>query len=320
MDTRLLDVLHDAADEHRLPVARTIDIDLDRVVEESVEQHRGRGRHVHRVAHVSREVALVMDDLHCPAAKDVGGTHDERVADFGRVLHRAPGGACGAVGGLAQTARLEQPLESLAILGEVDVVRTGPDDGDAMRLQGARKLERGLPAVLHDHPLGPFDADDLEHVLKRQRLEVETIGRVVVGRHGLRIAVDHDALVPRLAHRERGLHAAVVELDALPDAVRPTAEHDDLPLVGRLRFALLLVGRVHVRGGGAKLRRARIDSLVDRVQPEAGAMCPNHVLVGTEQRRDPRIGEALALETAQRFEIEPVQRIRPIEPVGAWMS
>ena len=40
MDPRLLDVLHDAADEHRFPVACTIDIDLDGVVEEPVEQHR----------------------------------------------------------------------------------------------------------------------------------------------------------------------------------------------------------------------------------------------------------------------------------------
>ena len=37
------------------------------------------------------------------------------------------------------------------------------------------------------------------------------------------------------------MHAAVVELDALADAVRSTAQHHDLLLVGGLGFAFLLV-------------------------------------------------------------------------------
>ena len=77
-------------------------------------------------------------------------------------------------------------------------------------------------------PFGLLRVDDLEHVLERQRLEVQAVGRVVIGRHGFRIAVDHDRFVAVLAQRERGVHAAVVELDALPDAVRAAAEHDDL--------------------------------------------------------------------------------------------
>jgi hypothetical protein len=77
-------------------------------------------------------------------------------------------------------------------------------------------------------PTGFSTCDDLEHVFQRQRLEVQAIRRVVVGRHGLRIAVDHDRLVAVFAHRQRGMHAAVVELDALADAVRAAAEHHDL--------------------------------------------------------------------------------------------
>ena len=65
---------------------------------------------------------------------------------------------------------------------------------------------------------------DLEHVLERQRLEVEPVGGVVVGGDGLGVAVDHDRLEARaalaLAERHRGVDAGVVELDALPDPVR----------------------------------------------------------------------------------------------------
>ena len=40
MHARLLDVLHDAADHDVGPVAYRVDIDLDGIVEKTVEQHR----------------------------------------------------------------------------------------------------------------------------------------------------------------------------------------------------------------------------------------------------------------------------------------
>ena len=40
MHARLLDVLHDAADHDLGAVADRVDVDLDRVVQEAVEQHR----------------------------------------------------------------------------------------------------------------------------------------------------------------------------------------------------------------------------------------------------------------------------------------
>ena len=70
--------------------------------------------------------------------------------------------------------------------------------------------------------------DDRHHVLERQRLEVEPVGRVVVGRDRLGIAVDHHRLEALFAEREGRVTAAVVELDALADPVRPAAEDDDL--------------------------------------------------------------------------------------------
>ena len=168
--------------------------------------------------------------------------------------------------------------------------------GTPLASQRLRELERRLPAVLHDHALGLFDLDDLEHVLERQRLEVQAIGGVVVGRHGFRVAVDHDGFVAVLAQRERGVHAAVVELDALPDPVRAAAEHDDLVAIGRVGLALVLVGRVHVGGGRGELGRARVHALVHRAHAEGAAQRAHRGFVGAGELREARIGEALALE------------------------
>jgi hypothetical protein len=78
--------------------------------------------------------------------------------------------------------------------------------------------------------------DDFQYVFRRERFEIEPVGRVVVGRHGFRIAVDHDGLVTDLFQREGGMAAAIVELDSLADAVRTAAENDDLLPVGRRRL------------------------------------------------------------------------------------
>ena len=121
-------------------------------------------------------------------------------------------------------------------------------------------------------------SQDFEHVLGGQRLEIEPVGGVVVGRDGLRVAVDHDGLVARLAQREAGVAAAIVELDALADAVRPAAEDDDLlarPWAAPRRPALpakgARIGRVHVGGGRGELGRAGVDALVDRAHAERAA-------------------------------------------------
>jgi hypothetical protein len=61
------------------------------------------------------------------------------------------------------------------------------------------ELERRLAAELHDHAVQravlALGVDDFEHVLGRQRFEIEPVGGVVVGRHRLRIAVDHDGII-----------------------------------------------------------------------------------------------------------------------------
>ena len=82
-------------------------------------------------------------------------------------------------------------------------------------------------------PAALLGVHDLEHVLEGERLEVQPVGGVVVGGDGLGVAVDHDRLVAGLAQRQRGVHAGVVELDALPDPVRPGAEDEHRRLASR---------------------------------------------------------------------------------------
>ena len=113
-----------------------------------------------------------------------------------------------------------------------------PMIGTPARLQRQRQIQRSLPAELHDHAVGLLDVVDVQDFFERERLEVEAVAGVVIGRDGLRIAVDHDRLIAELLQREGSVAAAVIELDSLPDAVRAAAQDHDFLAVGGRRLRL----------------------------------------------------------------------------------
>ena len=223
MHARLLDVLHDAANQHALAVADSIDVHFHRVVQEAVQQHRRIVGHADRGLEITAQVGFVIDDFHRPAAQHVGRTHYQRIADARRLLDRLLDGGNGGVGRLLQAQAVDRLLEAFAVFGTVDGVRAGTDDRHACGFQLTRQLQRGLAAVLYDNAFWFLDAHDFQHVFQGHRLKVQAVRGVVVGGDGFRVTVDHDGLVTVFAQRQRGVHAAVVKLDALADTVRPAA-------------------------------------------------------------------------------------------------
>ncbi len=306
MDARLLDMLHDAGDEHVLAVAEAIHVHLDGVREITVEQqgvlaeHRVdlaglvvgiarlhvRGDQARQGAEqVILELDLVADDRHGAAAEHVGRPHHEGQAEFGGDEAALLDRIGDAVLRLLQVQLVEQALEPVPVLREVDGVRRGAEDRDVVLLQRPRELQRRLAAELHDdavqRPLGALGLDDLQHVLFGQRLEIEPVRGVVIGRDGLGIAIDHDGLVARILEREAGVAAAIIELDALADPVRAAAENDDLLGIGGPRLVgghareRRRVGRVHVGGRRGEFGRAGIDALEDRAHRQRAAQIAN---------------------------------------------
>ncbi len=290
-----------------------VDVDLDGVGEVAVEEDRRVAGDLHGVADVAGELGVVADDLHGAAAEDVAGADDQGVADAFRDRHRLGGGAGDAVDGLAQVEAVEEGLEALAVLGEVDGVRGGAEDGDAGVVQGVGELQRGLAAELDDDAVQRavllLDAEDFEDVLEGEGLEVEAVGGVVVGGDGLGVAVDHDGLVAGFRQREAGVAAAVVELDALADAVGAAAEDDDLAGAGGAGFVLGvaavldLVGRVHVGGLRLELGAAGVDALEDRADAEALALGADAGLGAGGEGGEAGVGEAELLEAAERVRL-----------------
>ena len=97
------------------------------------------------------------------------------------------------------------------------------------------------------------------------------------------------------------MYAAVVKLDALPDAIGTTAQNHDLPAIGGHGLALVLIGRIHVGRTGFEFSRARIDALVDRMHTQCVATTANFGFLYAENARQSLVRKALLLEKEHFF-------------------
>ena len=127
-----------------------------------------------------------MDDRHRPAAQHVGGANDQRKPEIGGDETRLLDRIGDTVLGLLQAELVEEPLEAVAILRQIDGVDRSPKDRRARLLDRVGELQRRLAAELDDdaleRPALALLVENGEHVLSRQRLEVEPVRRVIVGR------------------------------------------------------------------------------------------------------------------------------------------
>jgi len=133
-------------------------------------------------------------------------------------------------------------------------------------LEVGGQLEGSLAAELDDDAEGSLGVADREHVLTVEWIEVEAIHCVVVGGDGLRVAVDHHRLESLGAQPGHRLDAAGVELDALADAHRPTAEDEHRAAWGGLLVAVTKAA-VEVGSPGLELGCAGVHPTPDPPLP-----------------------------------------------------
>src|SRR5438445_13638007 len=94
------------------------------------------------------KLGIGIDNLHGAPSEDKAGTDEERVAEgFGcRQGFAFIGGY--AIGRLGNVQLVEHYGKELAILGDLNALRRGADDIDAVFLQAKREVKRRLAAEL----------------------------------------------------------------------------------------------------------------------------------------------------------------------------
>ena len=223
----------------------------------------------------------VAHNFHGAATQHVRWADHQREADVfgnGQGL-RISGG--NSVFRLLQLQLVHQRLEALAIFGQIDGVWRGAKDWNAFSFQRVGEFQRGLAAKLHNHAVQRavflLNAQDFHHMLKGEWLKIQAIRGVIVGRHSLWVAVDHDGFIALLGQRVAGMTAAVIKLDTLADPVwTATKDHNFLAIRwAGLTFHVAhhwgFVGGVHVRGLRLKFRRAGVDAFEHGGDAKGGA-------------------------------------------------
>ena len=203
----------------------------------------------------------------------------------------------------------EEFAETLAVFSQIDRLGRGSDNADACGLERERKVQRRLPAELHDdadwRSSGSFMLADGKHIFERERLKVKAIAGVVVGRNRLRIAVDHDGFVAIFAQRVAGMATAVIEFNSLPDSVGTRTENDDFFLRRGRSFVFFFVSGIEIRRVAFELGRAGVNALVNRLQAMFLAEVADFFLaafaIQTPRASEPPVGESHALGLAQHL-------------------
>ena len=175
-------------------------------------------------------------------------------------------------------------------------------------LQVEGQVQRRLAAELNDDALGALAIHHGENIFQSQRLEIETVGGVVIGGDGLGIAIDHDGFVAVFTERERGMAAAVIELDSLPDAIGAAAEDGDFGPVAGVGLVFFLVGGIKIGSEGLKFGGAGIDALENGLNAQFTPALAHRCRLYVPQLGNLFVARARALGFEHQFRRNFVQR------------
>ena len=212
-------MFHDAGDEHVRAVGDDVHLQL-RAHHVLVHEHGVVDALREDALHVRCDLVIVVDDLHVLSADDVRRAQQHGVAERLRGVQRLGQRLHTHALRARDVKLLEQGIKPLAVLGDVNALGRCAEDADAVAVECLRECDGGLPAEGDHDADGVLDIDDLQHVLGRERLEIQAVSGVIVRGDGFGVVVDDDDVVAHGLERPHAVDGRIVKLDALPDADR----------------------------------------------------------------------------------------------------
>ena len=276
VDAGPLNVFHDSGNQHVPAVTDCVNFNLS-AFKVFVDQHGALAAQRQNAVHVIGDALVVVCNDHVLPAQHIGRTQQHRIADVMRGIQGFFQRGDAVSPGTGNAAAVQDFVELLAVFGGVNGGSACAEYCDAVLVECFRQLDGCLAAEGHNHAKRFFNSDDVKHIFRRERLEVQAVGRVEIGAHRFGIVVDHHNRIALPFQRPDTVHGRVVKLNALADADRPAADHYNgaAAFSAFLRFGNKLccfidaagAGRrrgIEIRGLCCKFRRAGIDHAVNR--------------------------------------------------------
>ena len=241
MDAGPFHQLHDARHEDAASVAHGVHFHF-LAPDVFVHQHGLVLIHLYCGLQVIPHGFFLGHDLHGPSAQHEAGTHQDGIADAAGCLDAGCHAGDGLALGLRYLKGQQQLFKGIPVFSPVDGLAVRADNLHSALAQRLRQVDGRLSAQGNDDALRLFQQDDVHHVFRIERLEIELVGTGVVSGDRLRVVVDDDGLEPCLADGLHRVNGGVVEFYTLTDTDGTGAENDDLPSVRHHRFVLFLIG------------------------------------------------------------------------------
>src|SRR5690625_6870257 len=166
-----------------------------------------------------------LDGDHNPLPpKHIAGTEQYRLADPVCNLQGIVHIACCSILGERNVQGFQEFGKFTPVFCKIDPLKLRTEDMNPSFQKSLAQFEGGLAADLKNHPFRFFMLKDIEYPLPEDRFKVEFVGKVKVGRDGLRVAVDHDRFITHLLHGQHRMYTRVVKLNSLADPVGPAPQ------------------------------------------------------------------------------------------------
>ena len=283
-----LDMLHDAGNQHVLPVRDYIHFQLG-AGHIFVDEHRIVNASGEDPLHIPLCLLRTPGDGHVLPADDVGGPQQHRVAKLPGGFQSLGQGVDPPAPGTADAEVLQQVVKPGPVLRQIDAVGAGAQNGDSLAVQVLGELDGGLTAESYHHAHWLLHLENVHHILPAQRFKVEPVGGIVVGGDGLRVVVDDDHIIAHFLEGPDAVNTAVVKFNALADSDGAGAQHHNhrFPTPGHgPGFAVGIKAGIEVGGLGVEFRSAGVHHFVGhgKTGQFPAAAEPGQRLVGIAQK------------------------------------
>mmetsp|Transcript_14281 Transcript_14281/g.23195 ORF Transcript_14281/g.23195 Transcript_14281/m.23195 type:complete len:1459 (-) Transcript_14281:343-4719(-) len=261
VNTGVLNVLRDGVGNDLTVLSDGININLASVLNESSKNNRVVTGDLTGTLEVLGELSSVVGDAHGGTGEHVRGANENGVANLVSKGEGILGGGEARPLRLVNAKLVTDAGELITVLSRVNHDGRGTSNLHTVVVHGEGNVVRELATNRHDGLVTALELIDIEDTLERKLLKVELVTLVEVSGYSLRVVVDHDTLLAKLAEGADGGHRAPIELNTGTDTVDTRSEdHGSVVVKGNVRLITVVSG-VQVVGGGGGLTSDGINLL-----------------------------------------------------------
>ena len=255
--------LHNAGDKHPLAVANGIYLNLF-AANVLIHQNRLILVNFYCSLQVVTKRFFLGDDLHGSATEDKAGTDKYGVTDFlGRLCACLDTGYCLSFR-LRNIQGNEQFFKGITVFRTLNSIAVGADDFHSTVSERFCQIDSSLTAQGCNNTLRLFHLDDVHNIFHAQRLKIELIRAGIVGGNSFGVVVDDNGFITRCLNGLYRMDSRIVKLNALTNADRSRAEHDNLLFIRNDCFVFILISGIEIWNIAFKFGSAGVDHFINR--------------------------------------------------------